>query len=80
MRENEGGEMVVDSPDFPDNKNYQQFCDDMYTAGYEPTLYHGRWFYKGPAVVSDTIGEVMAVTTVECQSDNMGLGYVIYPV
>jgi hypothetical protein len=69
---------TVSSKDY-DNENYKKFCDDMKFAMLECEHYHGRWFYKGPAVIVDDISEAMSQTNVPCQFDNLGLGYIVYP-
>lgn len=77
--ENEDGEIVVNYNDYPDNENYAKFCEDAWEAGFQPTEYHGRWFYVGPAVIVDDISDMMSKTTVPCTHDGMGKGYVVYP-
>jgi arabinogalactan endo-1,4-beta-galactosidase len=60
-----------------------QFVDDMFEQGYEVQHYHGRFYWEGPAVsVRDTyeLADVVASTAVKVQWDNMGLGYIVYPL
>ena len=52
----------------------------MKNAGLEPYHYHGRFWWEGPAVNVDNLQEALSETRVKCQWDNMGLGYVVYPV
>jgi len=67
------------SPDDYTEPRFKQFVEDMIEAGLEPYHYHGRGWYKGPAVDVDYIGDAMAKTEVRCIHDGMGLGYVVYP-
>jgi len=60
-------------------KRYEQFKRECAAAGLEVTDYRGRNFYDGPAVRCDNIQEVLRHVTVECQYDNMGLGWIVYP-
>jgi len=68
----------VDPEDYTD-PNHRQFVEDMLDVGLEPYHYHGRWHYKGPAVDVDEISDAMAPTSVRCNWDGMGRGYVVYP-
>ena len=61
------------------NKNYTQFVEDCEMAGLEVQHYRGRFFYEGPAVSCDDLQDVMSVTKVKCQWDNLGRGYIVYP-
>lgn len=57
-----------------------QFVEDMENAGFEVEHYRGRFFWEGPAVrVGDTT-DATRVTQVRTQFDQMGLGYIVYPV
>ena len=47
---------------------------------FEIELYHGRGYWVGPAVRCDSINEVTSITDVPCLSDNMGRGYIVYPI
>jgi len=53
---------------------------DMEAAGLEVEHYHGRYFYQGPAVRVDSVQDALSETKVKCQSDQMGLGFIVYPV
>lgn len=57
----------------------EQFIEDMQQAGLEVRPYSGRYFWEGPAVRVDDIADAMSETTVKCQFDSMGLGYIVYP-
>lgn len=57
----------------------EQFVADMEAAGLRVEAYAGRWFWFGPAVRVDDISDAMSKTTVACQYDQMGLGYIVYP-
>ena len=61
------------------SKRYAKFTKDCEKAGLEVTDYQGRYFYHGPAVSCDDIGEVLQVTKVKCQWDQLGKGYIVYP-
>lgn len=61
--------------------NHDRFRHDLEAAGYEVTQYRGRNFYDGPAV---RVGkaewqDVVRATTVRIQTDELGLGWMIYP-
>ena len=64
-----------------ENPNYKQFVIDMLKAGREPYHYHGRNFYRGPAVNVRVheFEDVARETRVRLQTDSMGLGMVVYP-
>lgn len=57
----------------------RRFMRDMKKAGLKMRYYQGRFYWKGPAVVTDDLQEVLSSTKVKCQWDSMGLGYVVYP-
>lgn len=61
-------------------KDFKRFVKDMEKAGLEVTHYRGRWFWEGPAAICENIQDVLSNTKVKCQWDNMGLGYIVYPV
>jgi len=56
----------------------KKFLEDATAQGHEVEPYAGRFFWKGPAVTVDGLGTFR--TTVPTQSDQMGLGWVVYPV
>ena len=64
---------------------HQKFVEDMEKASVEvDEEYHGRFFYRGPAVRTSerdwpTLQDVIRATDVPVQWDNMGLDYVVYP-
>ena len=65
---------------------HQQFIEDMESVGIKVNKeYYGRYFYRGPAVVTTESGwptrqDVMRATAVQVQWDNMGReDYVVYP-
>lgn len=51
----------------------------MRKAGLNTHHYCGRNFWQGPAAVCNSISDVMSKTSVPCQYDNMGKGFVVYP-
>jgi hypothetical protein len=51
----------------------------MRGAGLQVRRYRGRFHWEGPAVVVDDLQDALGVTTVHCQWDRMGLGWVVYP-
>ena len=65
----------------PMNKTdcYVKFRQECEEAGLEVEDYKGRFFYDGPAVRCKDIQEVIRATTVDCQWDNMGLDWIVYP-
>ncbi len=64
------------------NEDVRRFMRDMQRAGLKSKMryYEGRNFWAGPAVVVDDIQEALAHTKVKCQWDNLGMGWVVYPV
>lgn len=60
----------------PRYNKFQQECEE---AGLEVRDYRGRFFYNGPAVACDDIQDVIRATTVKCQWDQLGLGFIVYP-
>lgn len=68
-------------PDYT-NPNYIKFVEDMREAGYPVQHYCGRWYYEGPAVVTEDYfdeQDVIRATSVRVRSDSMGHGRVVYP-
>ena len=63
-----------------DSKTAKQFCNAMKRAGLKVRHYHGRFFWQGPAVGVSHISEAMSKTRVECQYDQLGLGFIVYPI
>jgi hypothetical protein len=61
------------------SKRYTKFTKDCEKAGLVVRDYQGRYFYHGPAVSCQDIGEVLQVTRVKCQWDQLGKGYIVYP-
>ena len=57
-----------------------QFIQDMQPAGLEVRHYRGRFFWQGPAVVSEYLNDALDQTQVRCQWDQLGLGYIVYPL
>jgi len=60
--------------------DHVQFITDMAAAGLQTRLYHGRFCWHGPAVKVDTIQDALSNTSVRCHWDNLGLGYIVYPL
>jgi hypothetical protein len=56
-----------------------KFMKDMKRAGLKIEYYKGRFFWHGPAVITDDIQNVMSNTKVRCQYDSMGFDFVVYP-
>ena len=63
-----------------EDKDCVKFVEDMVNAGQEVKHYRGRHFWEGPAVVGDSFGQLAALTSVVLQSDQLGLGVIVYPV
>jgi hypothetical protein len=59
---------------------HKRFVADMQTAGLEVEHYHGRYFWEGPAVRVRDLQDALSETRVKCQWDQMGRGYIVYPV
>jgi hypothetical protein len=57
-----------------------KFVEDMLRAGLQPHHYRGRNFYEGPGVVVPDLQDALQETKVRCQWDNMGRGWVVYPI
>jgi hypothetical protein len=62
------------------NDDARRFVKDMEKAGLTPYHYNGRFFYSGPAVNVDSLQDALSHTKVKCQWDDMGKGFVVYPV
>lgn len=62
------------------NPTHIKFVGECLKAGWPVHYYHGRNFYKGPAVIHSNVQEVIRQTSMELVYDNMGKSdYVIYP-
>jgi hypothetical protein len=59
--------------------DHATFASEMRAAGLQVRRYRGRFYWEGPAVVVDDLQDALGVTTVHCQWDQMGLGWVVYP-
>lgn len=57
-----------------------QFVSNMEAAELEARHYNGRFWWQGPAVAVDNLQDALSHTKVRCQWDNLGLGYIVYPV
>lgn len=60
-----------------------QFSTDMSDAGFEVKHYNGRFYWEGPAVSAadhHELADIIASTSVKLQWDNLGLGYIVYPI
>lgn len=69
---------IVTEQDY-ESETAKQFCREVTAVGFKPFHYHGRWFWEGPAIVVNDLEGGFCSTTVKCQHDNMGLGWVVYP-
>jgi hypothetical protein len=76
----EGGPTVAEEAAWNEIPEHKQFVEDMRDADLEVYEYAGRFWWKGPAVTVDSLQEAMSETKVKVQYDQMGLGYVVYPV
>jgi len=56
-----------------------RFCQWAEEMGFAVRHYQGRYFYEGPGVKLDYIGDAVGVP-VRWQSDALGKGVIIYPV
>ncbi len=61
------------------------FVEDMEAAGFEVEHYHGRFFWRGPAVRTEepyvSLQDVMRATSVRLQWDSLGRDdRIVYPV
>lgn len=66
--------------------SYKKFIRDMEANGFKWEEYRGRFYYHGPAVRTDeqglrgpTLQDVMRVSSVPVQWDNLGLHFIVYP-
>jgi hypothetical protein len=62
------------------DKSCVRFVKDMHKAGLEVEHYRGRYFWQGPAVRVDSIQDAMSETRVKVQWDQMGRGFIVYPM
>ena len=60
----------------PDCLAFVEWAED---SGLEVQHYEGRFFWKGPAVRLDYVGEAVGIP-VPFQHDSLGLGVIVYPV
>ena len=66
---------------FTKEKRYKKFTEKMEAAGLEVEHYEGRNLYKGPAVRVDDLEVVLSIKgSIHVQWDNMGKGWIVYPV
>jgi hypothetical protein len=67
------------------NATHDRFAAEAREAGWNVCKYQGRFWYDGPAVVTDDestdrdLQAAIRATTVRVQWDNLGLNYVVYP-
>src|SRR5947209_285910 len=64
---------------------HEKFVQDMGAAGIDTAVYHGRFFWEGPAARSDqqngpTLQDIIRHTAVRLQWDTVNSNYVVYPV
>ena len=58
-----------------------QFIKDMeYHTELEVRHYKGRYWWQGPAVSVEYLEDALDHTQVPCQWDQLGLGYIVYPM
>ena len=60
-------------------KRYTKFREECEAAGLDVQHYRGRFFYEGPAVATDSLETVFRATKIDCQWDQLGLGWIVYP-
>lgn len=63
-----------------ESRDHNRFVKDMRAAGLRLRHYNGRWFWSGPAVSVDRVQDAQKATKVRCQWDQLGMGYIVYPV
>ena len=76
-----GGDGVTYTYDDP---RYLKFVEDMRENGIPVQHYNGRWYYSGPAAVTNRhedidLQDIMRATQVRLQTDSMGLETIVYP-
>lgn len=65
------------------NKACNLFVEELEEAGIPVEHYRGRWYWTGPAARAanqDEADEIIRATTVKLQRDQLGLGWIFYPV
>ena len=62
------------------HEDCNRFVQDMADADLEPYHYRGRNFWEGPAVNVACLQDALSSTKVKCQWDQMGMGWVVYPI
>lgn len=60
--------------------NICRFMKDMKKNGLKMREYHGRVYWHGPAVVCDSLQDVLSNTKIKCKWDNLGLRWIVYPI
>jgi hypothetical protein len=58
---------------------HKQFIKEVEEIGYEISLYHGRNFFHGPCIKGNDLQNMIRATSVQCNWDSLGLGFVVYP-
>ena len=73
--------MEIDPQNYS-NAACKKFVKDMIKGGLGKYLrhYHGRYFWEGPGVIVHNLQDALSQTKIKCQSDCMGLDYVVYPI
>lgn len=67
----------LEDKEWKSNERYVAFVKKAFQHGVEVRDYRGRFFYHGPAVELDySTGNWKGIP---CRSDNLGLGFIIYP-
>lgn len=69
--------------DHPEPENQQLFRKNMEAAGIEYEFYRGRFFYQGWAARAHdrkAFQAIIKASEVELQWDELGLGWIVYPV
>ena len=65
------------TPDDYTSSIARKFVEWAEGRGFEPYHYHGRFYFEGPAVDLDSVGDAYGCP-VAFQVDGMGLGVVVY--
>jgi hypothetical protein len=63
-----------------DEADLNTFVADMTRNGLRVRHYRGRFHWEGPAVEVDHPDDAVGLTDVELQWDQLGLGWIVYPV
>jgi hypothetical protein len=70
--------ITIDGVEYQKSQHVK-FIRDMRKIGLEIQLYHGRYFWHGPAVVVSSLSDAVPFTDIKCIWDDLGNQVIVYP-